>query len=251
MHIYIYTYIHIYIYTYTHIFIYSYIHIYIHTYIHTYIYTYVHIYRYIDIYFHRYTCVCVCIYIYMYVLYHILGLFIYTCCEPNPWCKVPSCLTPSVCRATGEPRWVYSACSCHFWLKMVSCDSGFTAALQSKVVAQLSSSRPCDKGWQKVISAPVRWDWRDPKHPFWFAVSIYIYVYIIWKYCVSYCHILYHTSHRTLQLIHILNCLWYKSVSYIYIILCCTYHVYIVCVCIYTPYHVYTYITIRYWASFS
>ena len=151
-----------YIYTYIHIYIYTYIHIFIYTYIHTYIYTYVHIYRYIDIYFHRYTCVCVCIYIYMYVLYHILGLFIYTCCEPNPWCKVPSCLTPSVCRATGEPRWVYSACSCHFWLKMVSCDSGFTAALQSKVVARLSSSRPCDKGWQKVISGPVRWDWRDP-----------------------------------------------------------------------------------------
>ena len=84
-------------------------------------------------------------------------------CEPNPWCKVPSRLTPSVCRATGEPRWVYSACSCHFWLKMVSCDSGFTAALQSKVAARLSSSRPCDKGWQKVISGPVRWHWRDPK----------------------------------------------------------------------------------------
>ena len=89
-----------------------------------------------------------------------------------------------------------------------------------------------------------------PNTPFG-SQCLYIYVYIIWKYCVSYCHILYHTSHRTLQLIHILNCLWCKSVSYIYIILCCTYHVYIVCVCIYTPYHVYTYITIRYWASFS
>ena len=43
-------------------------------------------------------------------------------------------------------RSVHSACSCHFWLKMVSCDSGFTAALQSKVVARLSSSRQCDKG---------------------------------------------------------------------------------------------------------
>ena len=48
---------------------------------------------------------------------------------------------------------------------MVSCDSGFTAALQSKVVARLSSSRPCDKG--DVWAGEVR---LAGPH-FWFAVG--------------------------------------------------------------------------------
>ena len=94
-----------------------------------------------------------------------------------------------------------------FWLKMVSCDSGFTAALQSKVVARLSSSRPCDKGWQKVISGPVRWDWRDPPPPLGSHMLYYITLnYIILHYIILYQIILYHIKLHYTILYYIIFC---------------------------------------------